>query len=101
MDETGPYLPPCQDRNVEDLSFTGVVSRKERDSTSILGPEKPSRLVSWSSSEEESDEEKYKKSKKVKKASSSKHSKKHKSKEKSKDSRKKRRKDERRHKKHK
>ncbi|XP_074327870.1 uncharacterized protein LOC141665782 isoform X2 [Apium graveolens] len=101
MDETGPYLPPCQDSNVEDLSLTGVVSRKERDRTAILGPEKPSHFVSWSSSEEESDEEKHRKSKKVKKASSSKHSKKDKSKEKSKDSRKNRRKDERRHKEHK
>lgn len=101
MDETGPYLPSCQDSSMEDLSFMGGVSRKERDRTAILGPEKPSSLVSWSSSEEESDEEKHKKSKKMKKASSSKHSKKHKSKEKSKDSRKRRRKGERRHRKHK
>ncbi|KAK1402051.1 arginine/serine-rich coiled-coil protein 2 [Heracleum sosnowskyi] len=101
MDETGPYLPPRQDSNVEDLPFMGGVFRKERDRNAILGPEKPSHLVSWSSSEEESDDEKHYKAKKVKKASSSKRSKKHKSKEKSKDSKKKRRKEERRHKKHK
>lgn len=101
MDETGPYLPPCQDSNVEDLSFMGGVSRKERERNAILGPEKPTHLVSWSSSEEESDDKKYIKAKKVKKASSSNHSKKHKSKEKSKDSKKKRRKEEKRHRKHK
>lgn len=101
MDETGPYLPPRQDSNVEDLSFMGGVSRKERDRNAILGPQKPSHLVSWSSSEEESDDEKHNKGKNVKKASSSKHSKKHKPKEKSKDSKKKRRKEERRHRKHK
>ncbi|KAL8125235.1 hypothetical protein AgCh_012785 [Apium graveolens] len=28
IDETGPYLPPCQDSNVEDLSLTGFVIRK-------------------------------------------------------------------------
>lgn len=100
MDETGPYLPPCQDSNAEHLSFTGVVSAKERDHKAILGPEKPTGLVSWSSSDEESVEEKHKKSRKVKKASSGKHSRKHKSKEKSKDRNKKKR-EERRHRKHK
>ncbi|WOH14948.1 hypothetical protein DCAR_0934478 [Daucus carota subsp. sativus] len=101
MDETGPYLPPCQDSTLEHFSFVDMVSTKERDRSAILGPEKPSQLVSWSSSDEDSVQEKHKKSKKVKKASSSERSRKHKSKSKSKDRNKKKRKEERRHRKHK
>lgn len=81
------------------VDFSGCFDRLI-DHKAILGPEKPTGLVSWSSSDEESVEEKHKKSRKVKKASSGKHSRKHKSKEKSKDRNKKKR-EERRHRKHK
>jgi hypothetical protein len=81
MDETGPYLPPCPDLR-EELSTSPDVWKRH----AVYGPEKPSSLKKYDSSEEE----KQKKRKKVCSGSSDKqHSKKHRSKDKLKDKKKK------------
>ncbi|GMY38844.1 protein FAM133 isoform X4 [Fagus crenata] len=91
MDETGPYLPPRQDSR-EELPTSPDV-RKGRV---VYGPEKPSSLKSYDSSEEELHEQKRKKAKKVHSGSSNKH----RSKDKSND-KKRKRKEEKRNKHHK
>lgn len=97
MDETGPYLPPCPDSREEELSTSADVWKRH----AVYGPEKPSSLKTYDSSEEELHEEKRKKRKKVHSGSSDKqHSRKHRSKDKSKD-KKKKSKDEKRNKHHK
>lgn len=97
MDETGPYLPHLPDFREEELSRGPDVGK----SRVVYGPEKPSSLKSYDSSEEELHEQKRKKAKKVHSGSSDKqHSKKHRSKGKSKD-KKKKRKEEKRYKRHK
>ena len=89
MDETGPYLPPSPESR-ENLSC----SLEIREHRVVLGPEKPSLLNSYESSEEDLDRDRRKKAKKVHSRSSDKHSEKHRSKEKSRD-KKKNRKDKR------
>ncbi|XP_059431714.1 uncharacterized protein LOC132165248 [Corylus avellana] len=96
MDETGPYLPPCPDSR-EELSTSPDVWKRHM----VYGPEKPSSLKTYDSSEEELHKEKQKKRKKVRSVSSDKqHSRKHRSKDKSMD-KKKKSKDEKRNKHHK
>ncbi|KAJ4848749.1 hypothetical protein Tsubulata_020464 [Turnera subulata] len=91
MDETGPYLPPSDDKGkLSSLSD----ARADRV---VFGPEKPSTLKSYESSEEELDEVRRKRAKKVHSRSShKKHCKKHRCKEKTRD--KKRRREEKRRK---
>jgi len=97
MDETGPYLPHRPDFREEELSRSPGVGKGRV----IYGPEKPSSLKSYDSSEEELHEQKRKKAKKVHSGSSDKqHSRKHRSKDKSED-KKKKRKEEKRNKRHK
>lgn len=97
MDETGPYLPHRPDFREEELSRSPGVGKGRV----VYGPEKPSSLKSYDSSEEELHEQKRKKAKKVHSGSSDKqHSRKHRSKDKSKD-KKKKRKEEKRNKHHK
>lgn len=83
MDETGPYLPRCPDKEEQSTSLERRV---------VYGPAKPSSLESCESSEEETgDDRKNKKRKKAHSRSSKKqHSEKHRSKKKSKDKKKKR-----------
>ncbi|CAK7330301.1 unnamed protein product [Dovyalis caffra] len=91
MDDTGPYLPPCPDSE-EKLSRSPDAKLQRV----VFGPEKPSMLKSYESSEEEHDMERLKKAKKVcSKSLDKKHSRKHRSKEKSRD-KKRKRKDEKR-----
>lgn len=105
MDETGPYLPPSSDSKGKGLANSNVGSREEWENHVVLGPQKPSSLKLYESSEEDSDSDSDSDSrrdrrKKAKKVSSSKqHSRKHRLKEKSKD--KKKRKEEKRRKRHK
>ncbi|PIN00177.1 hypothetical protein CDL12_27321 [Handroanthus impetiginosus] len=94
MDETGPFLPSCQDSKSNVESSDEEEPKKPRV---LLGPEKPYSLNSSESSDDESHKDRRKKKKKKTKIDSSKqHSKKHKSKEKSKDKKKKRREDKKR-----
>ncbi|EEF40253.1 splicing regulatory glutamine/lysine-rich protein 1 [Ricinus communis] len=90
MDETGPYLPRSPESK-EKLSS----SLDRREHRTVLGPEKPSPLNSYESSEEELDKDRRKKAKKVQSRSSDKHSKKHRMKERSRDKKKKNRKEKR------
>lgn len=103
MDETGPYLPPSSDSKGKGLANPNVGSREEWENRVVLGPQKPSSLKLYESSEEDSDSDsdsRRDRRKKAKKVSSSKqHSRKHRLKEKSKD--KKKRKEEKRRKRHK
>ncbi|KAI4299219.1 hypothetical protein L6164_032699 [Bauhinia variegata] len=80
MDETGPYLPPC----LEEPATSPDVQK----SRVIYGPEKPSLLKSYESSEEELHEKRRKRTKKTGSGSSDK---KHKRKEGSKHKKKRRR----------
>lgn len=75
MDETGPYLAPC---NETDLSWP--TSSNVTDRHVVYGPEKPSSLKAYSSSEEEFDSDRRKRSKK---SSHRQHIRDHKSKHKS------------------
>lgn len=59
MDETGPYLAPC---NVSDSSWP-TSSNVTTDRRVLYGPDKPNSLNSYSSSEEESDSDRRKRSK--------------------------------------
>jgi hypothetical protein len=91
MDDTGPYLAPCPDPD-EKLS-RNLDAKLQRV---VFGPEKPSSLKSYESSEEELDKDRLKKEKKVcSKSRDKKHSRKHRSKERSRD-KKRKRKDEKR-----
>ncbi|XP_057428712.1 uncharacterized protein LOC130722102 [Lotus japonicus] len=93
MDETGPYLPPHTDGEPS----TSPDARERR--RVIYGPEMPSSLKLYESSEEETDEDRRRKSKKSRSSCSDKeHSEKRKSKKKSKHKKKKR--DEKRSKHH-
>lgn len=83
MDETGPYLPPHPDGEPS-------TSPDLREHRVIYGPQRPTSLQSYESSDDELVEEKRKKSKKSHKNHSDKgHSKKHRSKDKSKHKKKK------------
>ncbi|KAJ9175038.1 hypothetical protein P3X46_013625 [Hevea brasiliensis] len=83
MDETGPYLLPCTES--KEKPSTSLDLREHRV---VLGPEKPSSVKSYESSEEELDEDRRKKAKKAQSRSSDKHSKKHRKKERSRDKKK-------------
>ncbi|KAB5541204.1 hypothetical protein DKX38_014178 [Salix brachista] len=86
MDDTGPYLAPCPDSE-EKLSRNSDAKRQRV----VFGPEKPSRLQSCESSEEELDKDRLKKEMKVcSKSLDKKHSRKHRSKERSRDKKRKR-----------
>ncbi|KAG5238660.1 protein FAM [Salix suchowensis] len=86
MDDTGPYLAPCPDSE-EKLSRNSDAKRQRV----VFGPEKPSRLKSIESSEEELDKDRLKKEMKVcSRSLDKKHSRKHRSKERSRDKKRKR-----------
>ncbi|KAJ6692332.1 hypothetical protein OIU79_014142 [Salix purpurea] len=86
MDDTGPYLAPCPDSE-KNLSRNSDAKRQRV----VFGPEKPSRLKSIESSEEELDKDRLKKEMKVcSRSLDKKHSRKHRSKERSRDKKRKR-----------
>ncbi|KAM7470552.1 hypothetical protein LguiA_008735 [Lonicera macranthoides] len=102
MDETGPYLPLSSDSKGKGLANPNVGSREEWENRVVLGPQKPSTLKLYESSESDSDSDsdsRRDRRKKEKKVSSKQHSRKHRLKKKSKD--KKKRKEEKRRKRHK
>lgn len=75
MDETGPYLAPCNETHSSWPTSSNVTDRHV-----VYGPEKPNSLRSDGSSEEDSDSDRRKRSKR---SSHKQHSKDHKSKHKS------------------
>ncbi|XP_065862134.1 uncharacterized protein [Euphorbia lathyris] len=85
MDETGPYLPPPESMEMASIRLD------RRENRVVLGPKKPSPLMSSDgSSEEELDTDRRKKAQKVHSRSSDKDSKKHRRKERSRNKKKRR-----------
>ncbi|CAK9145010.1 unnamed protein product [Ilex paraguariensis] len=91
MDETGPYLPSCPDSKGKQLASPDVGFREGWERRCVVGPEKPSSLKSFESSDSEDKSFHYTRKKAKNVCSSKHHSRKHKSKEKSRDKKKKKR----------
>ncbi|XP_038708234.1 WD repeat-containing protein 87 isoform X2 [Tripterygium wilfordii] len=92
MDETGPYLPPFSDSN-DNMSTSPYL--RER---AIYGPDKPSSLNSYESSEDELEKRRKRAKRDLSSRSNKKHCRKHKSKHKSREKEKKRKEKRRHHK---